>query len=372
MKSIGKIGIICVFLLLFVVFLSNFAVSTSSSNNIQLEALLQSIIEEKTIIPDAYTFINLGNFFIDQELYQQAREEYMKALEIDPSNKMALINIGYTLFKMGHYNQVLDHLDQLIADDTAYAHAHYIKGLIYKEQRVLDKAIEQYEKVVELIPNHQQLNDELGQLYLDNHQLIKANEKFIEMGYSQPRPPIMDKLISHQDDAYCYLHLGNYYRNNGELEKAQLSYQKATQFEDDKRSIALAYFYQGEINLKEHQYDRAIIEKKLAQKLYPLGDHNFTFDSFAEAFIEIGDMYYHSGNLPEAFKHYELASNMANARDILAQAHYKKGLAYYRTQDYDNALREAETALSLNPDYLADRQRLIDLLIANSWSKITK
>ena len=370
MKSTRTIRIMSAFLLFFILLLASFP--SQASNDTQLEELLQSIIEEKTIIPDAYTLINLGNFFIGQELYKPAEGGYRIALELDPSNKMALINLNYALFRMGEYDQVLENLDQLIATDPAYAHAHYIKGMIYKEQRKLDEAIEQYEKVVELIPNHQQLNAELGQLYLDNHQLIKANEKFMEMGYLEPRPPIMDKLIDYQVDAYCYLHLGNYYRNNGELEKAQQAYRQATQFENGDRSIALAYFYQGEINLKEHQYDRAIIEKNLAQKIYPLGDHNFTFDSFADAFLEIGDMYYHAGNLPEAFKHYELATNMASEQDILAQAHYKKGLTYYRNQDYENALREAETALSLNPDYISERERLIDLLIANSWLKITK
>lgn len=370
MKNTSSIGMIFACLLFLILCLFSFSVS--ASQNIQLEALLQSIIEEKTMIPDAYTFINLGNFFMDQELYQAAQDEYKKALEIDPYNKMAFINIGYALFKMGHYEEVLDHLDGLTANDAAHAHAYYIKGMVYKEKRDLDKAIEQYEKVVELIPNHQHLNAELGQLYLDNHQLIKANERFIEMGYCQPRTPLMEKLTAYQVDAYCYLHLGNYYRYIGELEEAQQAYQNATRFEDDKRSIALAYFYQGEINLKEHHYDRAIIEKKLAQKIYPLGEYGFIFDTFAEAFLEIGDTYYHAGNLPEALKHYELASNMASAQDILAQAHYKKGLTYYRNQDFENALREAETALSLNPDYLSDKQRLIDLLIANSWSKITK
>lgn len=370
MKSTKKSGIIITFLLFFILLLSNTIVFADS--NIQLDELLQTIIEEKTVIPDAYTFINLGNFFMNQGLYEPALEEYQKALSVDPGNKMAAINLNYALFKTDQYDQVLNQLNQLTAQDNANAYAYYIMGLIYREQRKLDRAIEQYEKVVELIPNHQQLNGELGQLYLDDHQLIKANEKFVEMGYCQIRPPVMDKFIAHQIDAYCYLHLGNYYRNHGELDKAQQAYQRATHFEDDKRSIALAYFYLGEINLKEHQYDRAIIEKDLAQKTYPLGDHHFTFDSFAEAFIEIGDTYYHGGNLPEALHHYELATNMANAQDILALAHYKKGLTYYRSQDYENALREAETALSLNPDYLSDRQRLIDLLIANSWSEITK
>jgi len=351
-------------------FLILFHFSISADNNIRLEELLQSIIEEKTVIPDVYTVINLGNFFFAQQLYPPAHDEYVKALQIDPSNKIALINLGYTFFKIGDFEEALTQLTPLTEDDIAYA--YYIRGMIYREQRELDKAIEQYEKVVELIPNHPQLNAELGQLYLDNHQLVKANERFMEMGYYKNRPPIMEKLISYQPNAYCYLHLGNYYRSNGELEQAREAYQKATQFESDERSIALAYFYQGEINLKDHNYDRAIIEKELAQKVYPLGQHQFTFNSFAEALIEIGDQYYHNGNLPEALNHYQLATNLANAPDILAEAHYKKGLTYYRSQDYENALREAETALSLNPDYLSDRQRLIDLLIANSWSKITQ
>jgi len=214
MKITGTKGIMSIFLLFLIILLSSFSVLASTGNNVQLEELLQSIIEEKTTIPDAYTYINIGNFFMNQELYQPAQEEYKKVLEIDSSNTMALVNRSYALFKVEEYDQVLNILDQLTANDKANAYAYYIKGLVYKEQRELEKAIEQYEKVVELIPNHQQLNAELGQLYLDDHQLIKANERFVKMGYSQPRPQIMDKLLAYQVDAYCYLHLGNYYHNN--------------------------------------------------------------------------------------------------------------------------------------------------------------
>lgn len=346
-----------------------FSLSTSASPDTRLEALLQSIIEEKTVIPDVYEVITLGNFFLAQELYQPARDEFCKALQLDPSNKIAIINLSYVFYKMGNFEETFAQLTHLTDDDIAYA--NYLRGLIYKEQRKFDLAIEQYEKVIKLIPNHPQLNAELGQLYLDNHQLVKANEKFIEMGYFKHRPPIMENLIAYQPNAYCYLNLGNYYRNNGELEQAKEAYQKAIQFEDDERSIALAYFYQGEINLKDHNYDRAILEKELAQKIYPLGGYQFTYNNFAEALIEIGDQYYHNGNLPEALTNYQLATNLANVPGILAEAHYKKGLTYYRSQDYENALREAETALSLNPEFLSDQQRLISLLIANSWSEIT-
>lgn len=371
MKIKLKKSILSAFFLLLLFLVSIFPVLAGNSDNTQLEQLLQSIIEEKSNIENAYTFINVGNFFLENELYKPAQEEYKKALEIDPSNKMALVNLSYALYREEEHDEAFEILTDLTVNDTANAHAYYVKGLIYKDQRKIDEAIEQYEKVIDLIPNHQQLNAELGQLYLDNHQLIEANEKFTEMGYSQLRPNIMEKITDYQVNAYCYLHLGNYYRNINEIEKAQQAYQTATQFKNDNRSIALAHFYLGEIKLSEQEYEKAIIEKILAQRMYPLGEHNFTFNTFAEAFIEIGDMYYHEANLPEALNNYELATNMGSAQDILALAHYKKGLTYYRSQDYENSLREAETALSLNPDYLSDQQRLIDLLVANSWSKIT-
>ena len=115
-----------------------------------------------------------------------------------------------------------------------------------------------------------------------------------------------------------------------------------------------------------------LLLKRTFSKDLSIRETSITFNIFAEALIEIGDQYYHNGNLPEALNHYQLATNLAGSPDILAEAHYKKGLTYYRSQDYKNALREAETALSVNPEYLSDRQRLIDLLIANSWSQITK
>lgn len=335
----------------------------------ELEALLQSIIEEKTTKPDIYVMINLGNFFLDNQLYEPSLQQYDKVLEIDPFNKIALLNKGSVFVQMEQYHQAMDFLLQNPFDDPYY---HYLKGLIYRKLNQLDKAIEEYEKVIEFIPNHPQLNAELGQLHLDNHQLVEANKRFVEMNYSQYKSPLLENLLAYQENAYCYLNLGHYYRDNGYFEKAQEAYHQATLFENDQRSIALAYFYQGEIYLKDHHYDQAILEKELAQRMYPLGAHHFTFDHFSEAFLEIGDHYYFKGKLSEALEHYELAADLGESKEMLAQAHYKQGLTYYRNQDYSQSLRQGEIALHLNPDYLSDQERLIDLLIANSWSELTK
>jgi len=347
-------------------------ISTTIFAGDETEKLLQEIIERKTIKPDIFTYINLGNFYCSLNLYEPAEKEYQKALDLDETNILARINQSYALYKMGEKELALAKLSQIITEDPNNAFAYYIKGRIYQEALEYDLAITEYEKVVELIPQNDKLISELAQLYQDNEQFIEATETYIKLGKLKSAPHILENFLAFKTDAACYLNLGNYYSNIGEIEKAVSAYKKATQFSEDKRSIALAYYQLGLIELKGEEYEQAIKEKTLSQKTYPLYIEDFTFDNFAQAFIEMGDMHYNAGDLPKAHKNYELALQLADSNYILSEAHYKLGLTYYRSQDYENAVREGEIALSLNPEYLSDQQRLIDLLIANAWSNLTK
>lgn len=347
-------------------------ISTTIFASDETEKLLQEIIERKTIKPDIFTYINLGNFYCSLNLYEPAEKEYQKALDLDETNILARINQSYALYKMGEKELALAKLSQIITEDPNNAFAYYIKGRIYQEALEYDLAITEYEKVVELIPQNDKLISELAQLYQDNEQFIEATETYIKLGKLKSAPHILENFLAFKTDAACYLNLGNYYSNIGEIEKAVSAYKKATQFSEDKRSIALAYYQLGLIELKGEEYEQAIKEKTLSQKTYPLYIEDFTFDNFAQAFIEMGDMHYNAGDLPKAHKNYELALQLADSNYILSEAHYKLGLTYYRSQDYENAVREGEIALSLNPEYLSDQQRLIDLLIANAWSNLTK
>ena len=345
---------------------------TSAFASIETEKLLQEIIESKTMRPDIFAFINMGNFYCSLDLYEPAEKEYVKALGLDETNILARINQGYALYKMGERESALTNLSQIIIENPNNAFAYFVKGMIYKDTLEYELAIIEYEKVVELIPQNDKLISELAQLYQDNDQLIEATETYIKLGRLKPSPYILDNFLAYQESAACSLNLGDYYSSVGSIEQAISAYNKATQFTEDKRSIAIAHYRLGLINLKGEEYEQAIMEKVLSQKFYPLYIKDFTFDNFAQAFIEIGNMHYNAGELQKAHQNYELALQLADSNYILSEAHYKIGLSYYRSQDYENAVREGEIALSLNPEYLSDQQRLIDLLIANAWSNFTK
>jgi tetratricopeptide (TPR) repeat protein len=358
------------FVIFLIILLSLFTSTVSASN--ETEKLLQEIIEGKTMKPDVFAFINMGNFYCSLDLYEPAEKEYEKALGLDGTNILARINQSYALYKIGEKESALAKLTQIIIEDPNNAFAYYVKGKIHKEALEYDLAINEYEKVAELIPQNDKLISELAQLYQDNEQFIKATETYMKLGKLKVSPYILDNFLAYQESAACYLNLGDYYSSVGNIDQAVSAYNKATQFSEDKRSIAIAYYRLGLINLKGEEYEKAIMEKVLSQKFYPLYIKDFTFDNFAQAFIEIGDMHYNAGELQKAHKNYELALQLADSNYILSEAHYKLGLSYYRSQDYENAVREGEIALSLNPEYLSDQQRLIDLLIANAWSNLTK
>jgi len=339
--------------------------------NTNTEKLLQEIIEGKGPQADIYTHVNMGNVYFSLNLYEPALEEYEKALDMDKNNVFAKINQSYALYKLDEKETALTNLSLITVEEPNNAIAYYLKGLIYKETLKYDLAITEFERVAELIPQNYNLISELAQLYQDNDQLIEATEAYVNLGKLKSSPYILENFLAYEKNATVYLNLGDYYHSVGKVDKAITAYNQATQFTDDDKSVAMAYYRLGIIDLKGEKYAQAIKEKILSQNTYPLRMKEFTFDHFALAFIEIGDMHYNGGNLQKAAKNYELAIQLVDSDPISSKAHYKLGLTYYRSEDYENALREGEAALSLNPDFLSDQERLIDLLIANSWSVIT-
>jgi len=364
-KKNNRINLILFLLILFILFTGTAFASTPT------EQLLLEIIEGKNTQIDTYTYINMGNIYFSLGLYDPALEEYEKALDMDKNNVFAKINQSYSLYKLGKRELALSNLSLITAENQNNAIAYYLKGLIYKETLFYGLAITEFEKVVELIPHNYKLTCELAQLYQDNDQLIEATEAYVKLGKLKSSPYILDNFLAYEKNAAVYLNLGDYYHRIGEIDEAVIAFNQATQFTNDEKSVAMAYYRLGIIDLKGEKYADAIKEKTLSQATYPLRMKEFTFDHFAQAFIEIGDMHYHGGNLLKAAENYALAIHLVDSDSISSKAHYKLGLTYYRSEDYENALREGETALSLNPDFLSDQERLIDLLIANAWSIIT-
>ncbi|GAJ20043.1 unnamed protein product, partial [marine sediment metagenome] len=65
------------FVIFLIILLAFFCTSAFASN--ETEKLLQEIIERKTMKPDVFAFINMGNIYCSLDLYEPAEKEYEKA-----------------------------------------------------------------------------------------------------------------------------------------------------------------------------------------------------------------------------------------------------------------------------------------------------
>ncbi len=89
------------------------------------------------------------------------------------------------------------------------AEKHFRKGFRYQDQGNLDKALEEYEKALQLNPNYAKVYTNIGTIYLEKKDYDKAIQQFkkvIELNYW---------------DKKAHYNLGLVYLYKGKIEKAK-------------------------------------------------------------------------------------------------------------------------------------------------------
>lgn len=97
---------------------------------------------------------------IDQQL------AYFKAqVEAQPKNPESRVNLGYTYYLIGEYDDALRHLKLAVEIDPKFADAHYDIGLVYKDQKKYDEALEAFGKAAKLAPRDYKHFLQMGIVY---------------------------------------------------------------------------------------------------------------------------------------------------------------------------------------------------------------
>ena len=107
----------------------------------------------------AYLF--LGNLYMIKEKYDLALSTFRKLLEIIPQKK-------YKEFFESFKEEYNEHLSR----------AHYGIGLVYRRQKEIEKAIEEYKKALEFDPKNENLYLDLALVYYEKGELNLAIEKY--------------------------------------------------------------------------------------------------------------------------------------------------------------------------------------------------
>ncbi len=102
---------------------------------------------------EASTYINQGVKDIKEERYDQAIENFKRAIAIDSNYAKAYIDRGFAYSKKGQYDRAIEDYNKAIAIDPKNAKAYNNRGYAYRKKGQYDKAIEDYNKAISIKPS---------------------------------------------------------------------------------------------------------------------------------------------------------------------------------------------------------------------------
>ena len=196
--------------------------------------------------------IELGWSYRNQGKYSQAEEAFKKAIELNPRNDMAYLFLGWIYLEDDKRAQAEEAFEKAIelnpGNDTAYTSL----GRIYRNQGKYSQAEEAFKKAIELNPRNDVAYLFLGWIYLEENNRLQAEESFKKAIELNPKN---DKL---------YAGLAVAYKEIGRYESAQECYKKANDLRLDYYNPVTRHNY---LRLKEILDKKGI---KLACVQYPV------------------------------------------------------------------------------------------------------
>jgi len=223
--------------------------------NTQIESDIDRRIGEVTTSsPDAYKYYHEGMKYDDKGDYPKVIEYMEKAIAVDPEFASAYHVMSWAYGNQGYFAEEMKYLQKALelSDRLSDREKYNIQGGYYLNQseKTYDKAIEAYEKLLELYPDDLIGNNGLGVLYIRIGEWDKAIEKYktcIESG---------------GEDVVFYTGLAGNYRRKGLFDKArQVLEQYLNNVSDSAfihNNLALHYRYQGKYDLALTEVDKAL------------------------------------------------------------------------------------------------------------------
>ena len=232
-----------------------------------------------TSSPEAYKYYSEGRRYFNNRDFRKSIELMEKAVEIDPEFAMAYRSTAIAYVSMGYEVEFREYMEKALEsiDRLSERERYIIQG---SGGRTREKRIEGYLKVLELYPDDQIANINLGIIYATLEQWDKAIERY-------------DVLIQNKDENYLT------YINQAWIWMGMGTYDRAGKLlEDYLNNIAdneIIRLYLAGNYLCQRKYDLALIEVDNAFSLSP--GHYITRTK--------GDIYHCKGDLVTAEKEYQ-------------------------------------------------------------------
>ncbi len=318
----------------------------------------------KRLPRDADARVKLGMAYYKKGEASRAVEEYENALEIQPNNVEALNNLGMAYDELGGFNEAItvyqsalkispEHaqlqVNLSVAQDlkagkySLKAYRGYRRGRDFVAGGKIDTAIAEWKKAIADSPNYTQAHLSLAEVYFNQRRYSAAIEFYTKAGQLD------------LDNPQIFYNLGNAYQRLAQLDQAVVAYQRALQIDP---AFVHAYANMGNAFFEMERFDDAIAAYQDALQKDP---NLVIVQSSIRTVQEVKAGKYSM----EAYRLWKSGLDSLNTGDIetavqrwkeatrtsprYAQAHESLGWAYFNLGQYDESIREYQTALQIRP-----------------------
>lgn len=269
--------------------------------------------------------------FKEIKAYQDTVQHYRKKLKKSPNNVGLYEELAKVHLEINNLDAATREYHIMTSIAPTLAIGHYNLGTLYIQQGEMQRAIEAFQKAIELDENDTEPYIRLGWIYASQRKFDLA-ESYLQRALQ--RNPILGE---------AYRGLGEIYAHQGALKDAIAAYTKLTEIEP---KAATGWLRLGALQVKAKQFDYAVQAFQQAIEMNP--DLPDAYNNLAWLYADL------NLNLDQAVPLAEKAvalSPTASNLDTLAYA-------YYKNRNYPQAEQVIRRALEIDPNKDQYRQLL--------------
>jgi len=309
-----------------------------------------------------------GRIFYEQKNYEKAIEEYLKAISFQNDLFEALLYLAFSYQNIKEHDKALNTYNRIIEIAPNDYDVWNNRGIINRDiKKDINTALADFNKAIELRPDLSNALENRGILYhnqgkykeaIDDFSAainIKPNAVFYyRRGYAyaylfDTENAIKDytaAIKNKPDYTLAYLERGFTYNNSGEYDKAIADF---TQMAELAPNDARCYYYRGLARAKK--WEQTLCAEK-DEALKAIQDYTLAiekapeyFDAWQERAISKRLIKDYEGSLPDFDEAIRLNPQHADVR-------YQKAMAYESLNDYENAAKTYSDVLKILPGNL--------------------
>jgi len=307
------------------------------------EQALRAVHSLAGVMPDAYFLDHVGMAYEESGLRELAVLFYQEAVRLDPQLPGARYNLGRAYLGAGDLERGVAEVREVLRLHPDFPEAHQALGMAYTELGRLEEAIIQLEHALALQPDLTLVRNHLGRIYLAQGRLEEAIQTFRVLVARAP------------DIAEARHNLAVAYARKGLQEEAIEQFGEALRLRSDFRAarIDLATLL---LEMGRPQGAIDTLQGALADVSSSPAERDPQM--LAEVRYRLGIAYQMAGHPQDAVRELEAVLGVQPAH---AWAHATLARLYYQTREFDRAWRHARRSESLGvpvPQLLAALRRV--------------